>query len=257
MYINENINNKQIICLIIGFFFLIILAIIIHNLSSPNYESAKIEEDKESNSTLYLVMSNKIFIANLKDSYTRIQTIAHECLHSIQSKKLLWFNFIFSNIYLIYFFLITILAIFKVLPYKMVFLSVFIVFSLIYYAVRTYLEMDAMIKARFLAKEYMEEIKISKQEEIYKDYGVDDKIVSKSIEKKFRKMYKSVVKEGYIDSNYCDYNCFLKWRGVSNYLDNVELYIENRGLIAFRGFLTESVFGEENYYKSSDFNFIL
>ena len=137
-------------------------------LKKLNNESVKIEEDKESNSTLYLVMSNKIFIANLKESYTRIQTIAHECLHSIQSKKLLWFNFIFSNIYLIYFFLIKILTIFKVLPYKMLFLSVFIVFSLIYYAVRTYLEMDAMIKARFLAKEYMEEIEISKQEEIDK-----------------------------------------------------------------------------------------
>jgi len=58
-------------------------------------ESVKIEEDKNSNSTLYLVTSNKIFIANLKNNYTRIQTIAHECLHSIQSRKMLWFNFIF------------------------------------------------------------------------------------------------------------------------------------------------------------------
>lgn len=145
-------------------------------LKKLNNESVKIEEDKESNSTLYLVMSNKIFIANLKESYTRIQTIAHECLHSIQSKKLLWFNFIFSNIYLIYFFLITILTIFKVLPYKMLFLSVFIVFSLIYYAVRTYLEMDAMIKARFLAKEYMEEIEISEQKEIDKIIKQYDKL---------------------------------------------------------------------------------
>ena len=50
-------------------------------------EDVNIEEDRNSNSTLYLVMSNKIFIANLRESYTRIQTIAHECLHSIQSKK--------------------------------------------------------------------------------------------------------------------------------------------------------------------------
>ena len=63
-------------------------------------ENIKIEEDKKSNATLYLVTSNKIFIANLKNSYTRIQTIAHECLHSIQNKKLLWFNFIYSNIYI-------------------------------------------------------------------------------------------------------------------------------------------------------------
>ena len=135
-------------------------------------ENVKIEEDKNSNATLYLVMSNKIFIANLKESYTRIQTIAHECLHLIQSKKLLWFNFIFSNIYLIYFGVICILALLKILPMKMTFLSIFIVFSLVYYAVRTYLENDAMIKARFLAKEYMQEKAISTREEI-------DRIVDK------------------------------------------------------------------------------
>lgn len=131
-----------------------------------NNEDVNIQEDKNSNSTLYLVVSNKIFIANLKDSYTRIQTIAHECLHSIQSKKLLWFNFIFSNIYLMYFFIICILSICKILPEKMLFLSILIILSLVYYAVRMYLEMDAMIKARFLTKEYMEEAKFSEKEEI-------------------------------------------------------------------------------------------
>ena len=131
-------------------------------------ENVKIEEDKNSNATLYLVTSNKIFIANLKNSYTRIQTIAHECLHSIQSKKMLWFNFIFSNIYLLYFFIICILAIFKVLPNKMIFLFILILFGLVFYAVRTYLENDAMIKALYLAKDYMQEIKISGQEEIEK-----------------------------------------------------------------------------------------
>lgn len=137
-------------------------------LKKLNNENVKIEEDKSSNATLYLVMSNKIFIANLNDSYTRIQTIAHECLHSIQSKKLLWFNFIFSNIYLIYFFIICILAIFKVLPCKMLFSSILIVFGFAFYVVRTYLENDAMIKARFLAKEYMQEKNISSKEEIEK-----------------------------------------------------------------------------------------
>lgn len=131
-------------------------------------ENVKIVEDENSNATLYLVTSNKIFIANLKNSYTRIQTIAHECLHSIQNKKLLWFNFIFSNIYLLYFAIIFLLGIFKVLPYKMLFMAIFLILSLVYYAVRTYLENDAMIKARFLAKEYMEDVKISTKEEIDK-----------------------------------------------------------------------------------------
>lgn len=135
-------------------------------LKKLNNESVKIEEDKNANATLYLVMSNKIFIANLKDSYIRLQTIAHECLHSIQSKKLLWFNFVFSNIYLIYFFLVCVLTIFKLLPYKMMFLNILIIFGLVFYVVRSYLENDAMIKARFLAKEYMQEKGISNQDEI-------------------------------------------------------------------------------------------
>mgnify|MGYP004524695013 FL=1 len=141
-------------------------------LKKINNENVKIEEDKNSNTTLYLVMSNKIFIADLKNSYTRIQTIAHECLHSIQSKKLLWFNFIFSNIYLLYFFIICVLAIFKVLPHKMLFLAILMLLGFTFYAVRAYLENDAMIKARFLAKEYMQEKNISTQDEI-------DKIIEK------------------------------------------------------------------------------
>lgn len=145
-------------------------------LKKLNNENVKIEEDKNSNATLYLVMSNKIFIANLKNSYTRIQTIAHECLHSIQSKKLLWFNFIFSNIYLVYFFIICILAVFKVLPYKMMFLSILIILGFIFYSVRTYLENDAMIKARFLAKDYMQQEGISSQEEIDKIVGKYDEL---------------------------------------------------------------------------------
>ena len=35
-------------------------------------------------------------IANINKTCTRIQTIAHECVHSIQNRKLLMFNFIFS-----------------------------------------------------------------------------------------------------------------------------------------------------------------
>ena len=66
-------------------------------------DKVKIEEDKNATNSLYIAISNKILIADLKESYTRIQTIAHECLHSIQDRKLLLFNFFYSNIYIIYF----------------------------------------------------------------------------------------------------------------------------------------------------------
>lgn len=125
-----------------------------------------VEEDKNAKSSLYIALSNKILIGDVKESFTRIQTIAHECLHSIQDRKILLFNFIFSNIYIVYFFFISILAIFRALPYKMMFLSILIMGGFVYYFIRSYLENDAMIKARFLAKEYMENKKISSKEEI-------------------------------------------------------------------------------------------
>lgn len=128
----------------------------------------KIEEQQDANTTMYFVMGNKIFIANLKNNFTRIQTLAHECLHSVQSKKLLWFNFIFSNIFNLYFFVICILKFFGILPNSMMFLTILAILGLVQYSVRMFLENDAMIKARFLAKEYMENQKISSKDEINK-----------------------------------------------------------------------------------------
>lgn len=128
-------------------------------------ESVEIEESDTNQASLYIAITNKIIIANISKTYTRIQTIAHECLHSVQDRKILMFNFIYSNIYLIYFAVICILALFKILPYNLMFLSIFIILSLVYFMTRMYLENDAMIKARFLAKEYIENEKYTTQEE--------------------------------------------------------------------------------------------
>lgn len=139
-------------------------------------ESVTIEEDEKANNCLYIAMTNKIIIGNLRQSYTRVQTIAHECLHSIQDRRMLKFNFVYSNFYLIFFAIISILALLKVLPYKMMFLSLLIIASYVYYFVRSYLEDDAMTKARFLAKEYMEESKILEKEEIDKVVAEYDRL---------------------------------------------------------------------------------
>ena len=109
-----------------------------------------------SQASLYIVASNSILIANIKNTFTRVQTIAHECLHSIQNKKLLWFNFIFSNIYILYFFIITILTLFNKVTYTNVYAIILVMMSMLLFFIRSYLETDAMTKAKFLAKEYME-----------------------------------------------------------------------------------------------------
>ena len=139
-------------------------------------ESVIIEENVGKENCLYIAVTNKILIANVRDSYTRIQTIAHECLHSVQGKKILMSNFVFSNIYLLYFALILVLAIFKILPYKMLFLGIFIFLSMLYLLIRNYLENDAMTKARYLARDYMDEVQLSTKEEIEEIVSEFDKI---------------------------------------------------------------------------------
>lgn len=151
-------------------------------LEKVDNKNVKIEENVNSETTLYIAISNKILIGNMHNSFTRIQTIAHECLHSVQDRKLLIFNFVFSNIYFLYYIICCILIILKNLPNELLFLNIFLILSFIYYTIRTFLENDAMIKAEYLAKQYLEEKNIS------------NKIEIKEIVKGFKDLNKEIIK---------------------------------------------------------------
>lgn len=142
-------------------------------------DTVKIEENKDSNTSLFLIVTNKISISNLKGNFTRIQTIAHECIHSMQDKRVLWANFVWANVFLIYFVVAIVLTCFGV--FKDVMLQVYILtfMGLIFYFIRSYLETDAIIKSRYLAREYMKYEKILKpneMQEILENYDVLNKI---------------------------------------------------------------------------------
>lgn len=143
-----------------------------------NNSDVKIEKESEYESCLYTIFNNKITLGKFKQQYIKIQTIAHECIHSCQSKVTLWSNFIFTNIYLIYFYIIAILAIFNKLPYANIHIIILIFLSIIQYIIRYNLEYEAMIKARFIAKEYIEENKILDKEETEKLINEYDEINS-------------------------------------------------------------------------------
>ena len=125
-------------------------------LEKLNNKDVKIEEENNSKTSLYIAISNKIIIANINDTFTRIQTIAHECLHSVQNRRMLLFNFIFSNISIIYYLVAIFLVLFNVLD-GYIFIHIYIGMGIISYVVKSYLETDAMTKEYFIAKEYMEE----------------------------------------------------------------------------------------------------
>lgn len=127
-------------------------------------KDVKIEEaqDEKSTTSLYMVMQNKILIGNVNDSFIRIQTIAHECIHSIQNKTLLKFNFIISNINIIYFAIVCILTLFNVVNKEVsnVLLITLLLMQFIFFTVRIFLEIDAMTRAEFLAREYIDKTKL-------------------------------------------------------------------------------------------------
>ena len=124
-------------------------------LEKLNNKKVKIKENNDKTASLYIAITDTIFIANISKTYTRIQTIAHECLHSVQNRRLLIFNFIFSNMYILYFILSIVLTIFGVFKNYELQIIILSVLGFFYYVIRAYLETDAMTKAPYLAKEYM------------------------------------------------------------------------------------------------------
>lgn len=87
------------------------------------------------------------------------------------------------------------------------------------------------------------------------NYSYND--VEKSIEKGFKKYYNELVKKGYHEEEECNYECFLGYRGVDNYLDDVVFYVSKGNLYAIRPFDFASVVGEEDYFKEKHFRFLV
>ena len=141
-----------------------------------NQNEVKIKKEPEYTTCLYTIFNNTITIGKFKQEYMKIQTLAHECIHACQNKRLLWGNFIFSNIYLLYFLVILILTFLNKLPYTNIHIIIFIFASVIQYILRFTLENEAMIKARYTANEYIEEKKILNKEEKDKLLEEYDKI---------------------------------------------------------------------------------
>lgn len=145
-----------------------------------NNESVEIKSEPEYTSCLYTIFNNTITIGKFQQNYMKLQTIAHECVHSQQNKITLWSNFIFTNIYLIYFITILILEFLNKLPYADVHIVILLFLSLIQYIIRNTLETDAMTRAKYIAKEYIEINKILNKEEeemLLQEYDEINKII--------------------------------------------------------------------------------
>lgn len=120
-----------------------------------NTSNVIIKEEKDTNDCLYMIFNNTILLGKFKANFIRIQTIAHECIHSIQNKITLWFNYLFSNFYILYFAIVSILTLFNKIQNTYMQIMILFIFGIIQYAIRAYLENEAMNKAPYVAKEYL------------------------------------------------------------------------------------------------------
>lgn len=88
-------------------------------------------------------------------------------------------------------------------------------------------------------------------------FKVNNDIVSARIHNRFLEMYKDEVAQGYIEEMECDYTCYLGYRGVTDYLEDINYYIKDGKLVVYKPFIYSSIFGEEEYFTEDSFIFEL
>lgn len=161
---------------------------ILEELENSNVE---VVENNEYNTSLYTVYNNRITIGNIKNKIYEVQTISHECIHSIQNKKMAISNFVISNIYIIYFYFILIGTILNkifnfnslIFENKMFNIIILLLLGMCQYAIRSLLETEAILESKHLAKKYYEKkgIKTDIINKIIKEYSETNTIGIKLI----------------------------------------------------------------------------
>ena len=112
--------------------------------------------DEDIKGNYYVYLNDKIYLSSKqsdKNNYERLCVIAHECIHSIQPKLLQNFNFILSNIEIIFFIAYIILYFFKI-SNLYVYIS-YLIIAILSIIPRTILELWAIIKAPQISKNYL------------------------------------------------------------------------------------------------------
>ncbi len=101
----------------------------------------------------------------------------------------------------------------------------------------------------------LDTIELITPDELLELFGVNYNQVEQVLESNFKKYYADEVKEGYINKSICDYECFLNWRGIEEYLDSVAFYVQSGTLIAYRPFVVNTILEEKDFYKEETFEF--
>ena len=93
--------------------------------------------------------------------------------------------------------------------------------------------------------------------ELLSMYNTNETEVSNSIKNQFKEYYEEEISNGYIVKEECDYKCYITWRGITDYIDKVEYYVDDNKLYAYKEFNPYSIYEEEDYYNLDSFMFYI
>lgn len=98
---------------------------------------------------------------------------------------------------------------------------------------------------------------ILSDEALYELYGIDKNNVKSRMKSHFYNFYQDIVNEEYFHEEECDFKCFMKYRDVNDYLEDICYYIDKGNLVAYKSFVFTSIYGEEDYFRDDDFKFLI
>ena len=96
-------------------------------------------------------------------------------------------------------------------------------------------------------------------EAILNELNITEEEVKNKINEKLKYYYKDISKKEYFDVRECDYECFLMNREIdkNDLLNNCEYFIRSGKLVVFKPYIFASFYGEEEYFNSENYEFII
>lgn len=94
--------------------------------------------------------------------------------------------------------------------------------------------------------------------ELLDKYHITEKKLNSFLEYKFKSYYQDLIKYKYFTEKECNYDCYLKNRGItSDYLEDIHLYVKGGSLTLYKFFYTYSSYEEEGYFSDPTYRFVI
>ncbi len=95
-------------------------------------------------------------------------------------------------------------------------------------------------------------------ESLLKRYNVTSDQIKVYLKSTFQGYYDDIIKNNLYTKKECNYDCFLKNRGITtNYLEDISFYVDDGKLTLFKYFYRDSDYNEATYFEEPTYQFLI